>query len=85
MPIFDYRCDACDVTEERFVHSYKQVVTCECGAVKTKLFTGNIFVDVFPNGGLHLKNVCNGGKTFHSRGEMKRYARENNLELGALL
>ena len=50
-----------------------------------KLFTGTPAVHVFPNGGIHLKNVCAGGKTFHSRNEMKRYANEHDLELGALL
>jgi hypothetical protein len=41
--------------------------------------------DVFPNGGIHLEHVSSTGKTFHSKGEMKTYAKENNLELGALL
>ena len=41
--------------------------------------------DAFPKFGVHLKHVCPEGKTFHSKSEMKQYARENNLELGALL
>jgi len=41
--------------------------------------------DVFPNGGIHLRNVSPEGKTFHSKKEMKNYARANDLELGALL
>jgi putative FmdB family regulatory protein len=86
MPIFDFRCDTCAKTEEHFVHHHEAIIVCKtCGATKTKLFTSTPAVHVFPNGGIHLKNVCAGGKTFYSQGEMKRYAREHNMELGALL
>lgn len=94
MPVYDYRCERCEhVEEDVFVHRFDKAVLCpKCDeqdnslpVVMTRLFTAKVFVDVFPNGGVHLKNVCAGGKTFYSRGEMKRYARKHNLELGALL
>jgi hypothetical protein len=40
---------------------------------------------VFPADGIHLEHVSAQGKTFHSTKEMQSYAREKNLELGALL
>jgi putative FmdB family regulatory protein len=86
MPRFDYRCDTCDTVEEEFVWRHDAVVICKtCGAKKTKLFTGMPSIHVFPNGGIHLKNVCDGGHTFYSKNEMKRWAKEHNQELSALL
>ena len=44
----------------------------------------NLLVKVFPEEGLHLKNVSSTGKTFHSKKEMVKFANRNNMELGAL-
>ncbi len=85
MPTFDYKCPDCDNKKEVFVHNRDDVVKCgQCRVPMKKLFnTSNIFV--FPRFGIHLHHVCNGGKTFHSTKEMKKYAKNKNLELGALL
>ncbi len=30
-------------------------------------------------GGLNMKYICDGGKTFYSRGELREYCKRNNL------
>lgn len=88
MPIFDYQCSKCGhVKMDYFVRYYDNcipVVLCDCGYVMNKM-PSVPNMHLFPISGIHLKHVCHGGKTFHSKNEMKKYAKENNLELGALL
>lgn len=86
MPIFDYRCSKCGhVIRDVLVPVYKEPVDCiRCACVMYKL-PAVPNMHLFPIDGVHLKHVCPGGKTFHSKNEMKQYARENNLDLGALL
>ncbi len=86
MPIFDYKCSQCGHEyKDVFVHHWDSFQWCvKCGSQMTKLYcVPNMHL--FPIGGVHLKNVCPGGKTFHSKNEMKKYARKHDLELGALL
>lgn len=71
-----------------FVHRHDELVICPkltCPGITHKMFTGFPQVHLFPNGGITLKNLPGGPKTFSTQGEMKRYARKHNLELGALL
>lgn len=86
MPIFDYQCDVCGtILKDVFVRSWDDDMRClECSGTMTKL-PAIPNMHLFPEDGIHLKHVCPGGKTFHSRNEMKKYARDNNVELGALL
>ena len=85
MPIFDYQCPKCLRIENRIVCRYDDLVQCaKCLISMTKL-PAVPNMHLFPIGGIHLKHVCSGGKTFHSKNEMKKYAKEHNLELGALL
>jgi len=94
MPLFDYRCSVCGHVEERLVRQSEvdQVIGCSntwdrdfaCEGVMHKMpCVPNMHI--FPKDGIHLSNVSAEGKTFYSKNEMKKYARENNLELGALL
>ncbi len=86
MPIFDYKCEKCGhVKQDVFVRSWNEPVDCvRCACVMTKLCCVPQ-MHLIPIEGIHLKNVCPGGKTFHSKREMQKYAKKNNLELGALL
>jgi len=87
MPVFDYKCKNCqNRLNDEFVWKYDAVVTCpRCGERMQRLITNRFVADCFPAEGIHLKHVCAGGKTFYSKREMKRYAKEHDLELGALL
>ncbi len=89
MPIFDYKCQACGYIEKdvlvRFGSGSGINTPCpKCGDFMYKM-PSVPNMHLFPIGGIHLKNVCPGGKTFHSRREMQKYAKKNDLELGALL
>jgi len=85
MPIFDYRCPECGAEKkDEFVSSWDTVVKCdECEAEMEKI-PSRFSPDIFPADGIHLKNVSATGKTFYSKKEMKKYAKDNDLDLGAL-
>jgi len=85
MPLFNYNCPRCGRTVERLVVHYNDLVQCPSCLVSMTKMPAVPNMHLFPIDGIHLKNVCAGGKTFHSKNEMKKYARENNLDLGALL
>ena len=86
MPIFNFRCKNCKKeAKDVFTKSWDAAVACKkCGSVDMEKIPSRFLADVFPNGGIHLEHVSSEGKTFHSKGEMRKYAKENNLELGAL-
>ncbi len=86
MPIYDYHCSCGIEKKDEFVHSWDSLVLCsKCGNAMTREFPLQFVVDTFPKGGIFLKHVCPEGKIFHSKTEMKRYAKKHKLELGALL
>ncbi len=87
MPVYDYKCLSCSSRiDDEFVHNRDHVVVCPiCDIQMIRLFPNRITVHVFPPEGIYLEHVSADGETFHSKSEMKRYAKENNLELGALL
>ena len=42
MPLFDFRCGKCHVTEEHYVSSFDNTVDCpSCGDAMEKLFSGS--------------------------------------------
>ncbi len=87
MPVYDYKCPHCGTrVNDVFVHSYKKKVRCkQCKSNMSKLIPTRVHADVFPVNYIHLEHVSPEGKTFKNKGDMRRYAREKNLELGALL
>lgn len=87
MPLFDYICDVCgERKNDEYVKSFSTIVLCsKDDSPMRRLFPDRVNVDVFPSEGLFLKNVSAEGKTFYSKKEMRRYEKEHNVELGALL
>jgi len=91
MPIYDFKCPNCNhIIRDEFTKSWDEKVKCKrCGAVMKKLVSKGILdgemkrVDQLD--GVHLEHVSPTGKTFHSKKEMKEYAKKHNLELGYLL
>jgi hypothetical protein len=51
----------------------------------TREFPCSARINVFPSQGIFLQNVSAEGKHFSTKRELKDFARDNNLELGALL
>ena len=86
MPIFDFRCKNCGKEMlDTFVSKWDTLVTCKhCGREEQEKIPSRFLAAVFPNGGIFLEHVSSEGKTFHSKKEMRQYAKEYDLELGAL-
>ena len=86
MPIYDYECIECGADrKDEFVHSWESVVLCEnCGSEMNRKFPDSFVFQPWPADGLFLKHVCPEGKTFMSKRELQSYAKEHDLELGAL-
>lgn len=83
MPIYDYQCNCGETKNDEFVQAWDTIILCSCGKKMTKKLS-RFFADVFPNGGIFLEHVSPTGQLFHSKKEMRQYARDNDLELGAL-
>lgn len=85
MPIYDFVCPKCkEKILDVFKKSWEEEEHCgACGAPMEKIPT-RFTPDVFPADGIHLEHVSANGKTFHSKKEMQQYAKDNDLELGAL-
>jgi len=44
MPLFEYKCPACDKQIEEFVKSFDQVVNCPvCGRPMERVYSGKIY------------------------------------------
>lgn len=86
MPLYDYRCQQCSANFEEFVHNKDDVVKCDfCKSVATRQFPSTIEVHSFPPEGLTLDNLPGGPVNFKNKTELRAYAKQHNLELGALL
>lgn len=87
MPIYDFKCSSCGGRKnDVFVPSYDDIVRCpQCGAPMSKLVPTGVVGKVFPANGIFLEHVSPKGKRFFSTEEMRRYEREHDVELGALL
>jgi len=91
MPIFDFRCPECDnVEKDVFLKSWDSPWFCNnkinenlCLHQMEKI-PSRFLAAIFPNGGIFLEHVSPEGKTFYSKKEMREYATEHDLELGAL-
>ncbi len=83
MPIYDMICICGLEKKDVFTRSWSEDIRCDCGKVMRKR-PSRFFPDVFPNGGIFLEHVSPSGETFYSKKEMRQYAKDNDLELGAL-
>ncbi len=86
MILFDYKCPSCNAEKmNEWVKKYDDDVICnQCHSKMSKMVPTNIAVRVFPSDGVFLEHVSPQGKLFHSKSEMKKYAKDNDLELGYL-
>jgi len=87
MPLYDFKCDDCGtIAMDEFFHSFKDSsMKCpKCGSDMRKLISKPV-PRCFPSDGVFLEHVSAEGKTFHSTSEMRKFERDNNMELGYLL
>jgi hypothetical protein len=84
MPTYDFVCLKCKKKKEN-VFQTMSAAKPECCGEAMDTIPGLCSGYVFPKDGIHLEHVSAQGETFHSTKQMQRYARKNNLELGALL
>lgn len=84
MPIYDFRCDECK-NEEKDVFLKISDPKLKCCGKDMDIVPSLCSAHIFPAEGIYLEHVSPTGKTFHSTKEMQNYARDNKLELGALL
>jgi putative FmdB family regulatory protein len=84
MPTYDFKCLECGKRlDDQFQRMSEENPEC-CGA-KMDTVPGLCSGYVFPAEGITLDHVEAQPKTFHSTKEMQSYARDKNLQLGALL
>ena len=86
MPIYDFKCPSCQrkLVDYPVQNRDEEVKCVQCHAIMKRLFPTSFKPMVLPRGGLYLEHVSPEGKTFYSYGEMRRYAKKHDLELGAL-
>ena len=85
MPIYKFKCPQCKrVDDDVFTKTWDEEHRCKACNVAMEKVPCSFSPDVFPAEGIFLEHVSPEGKTFYSKQEMRDYARDNDLELGAL-
>lgn len=85
MPVYDFKCTICGKFKlNELTLSWEEKVLC-CGEPMLREFPLTTNVYSFPSEGITLEHVGPKPVTFHSKSEMRRFAKDKNLELGALL
>jgi len=84
MPVYDFRCPKCKkIKKDVYLPRWDMGQKCECGEDMTKL-PSLIAPHIFPADGIFLEHVSSTGERFHSKKEMKDYAKKHDLEIGYL-
>ncbi len=86
MPIYDFKCPVCGTKrKDVFTKSWDEKVLCpgSCGFPMDKI-PSLMVPHTFPADGIFLEHVSSEGKLFHSKQEMKDYAKTNDIEIGYL-
>ncbi len=85
MPIYDFKCNKCEKElKDEFTHSWKEIPIC-CDQPMERLFPTRAGRAIFPDEGITLDHVAAKPVHFDSYKEMKKYARDHDLELSAAL
>lgn len=79
------KCPECGlVKKDVFTKSWEDIIKCEECDVEMNKIPAVFSPSIFPSEGIFLEHVSPEGKRFHSKQEMKDYAKKHDLELGAL-
>lgn len=86
MPMYDFKCSCGRVEKNQFFHTWKDsYMKCpNCGRNMDKVI-GLPSAKCFPSDGVFLEHVSPEGKVFHSTKEMRKFEKDNDMELGYLL
>lgn len=85
MPIYDLICPKCKKRKlDVFAKSWEDRGQCDDCKVNMDIIPSLFTPDVFPAEGIFLEHVSPNGHRFYSKKEMQLYAKEHDLELGAL-
>lgn len=88
MPIYVFKCNRCKKVFEEFFRRIEEnpqgPVCAHCNFI-TKQIVAQPGRDIFPPEGVTLEHVEATPRHFKSYGEMKRYAKDHDMELGAVL
>ncbi len=88
MPIYEFQCGRCKKIEEKFFKKIEESpegpVCGSCNFIM-KFVISQPGKDIFPFEGVTLEHVESTPKHFKSYSEMKKYAKEHDMELGAVL
>jgi len=86
MPVYDMKCPNCSrIEKDVLLKNRKELHKClQCHAPMQCLFPTSFSPHIWPAEGIYLEHVCDKGKTFYSKKEMREYAKKNNLEIAML-
>jgi len=45
MPLYDYKCHACEIIEEHFAGVEEKIKPCKCGGEQKRIFTSNYYIN----------------------------------------
>ena len=95
MPTYNYECSRCGQEAEKLflsIQAEDPPVCQHCSFIMTKIFKGSDIAKrdrvngkIFPIDGLTLEHLPGGPRTFDSYRDMKNHAKDNGLQLGAIL
>jgi len=86
MPIYEYKCPSCNrkISDLRSVDDRNKTTKCtQCHAVMKCLVT-RINPHIFPNGGIFFENASAKGERFHSKQEVREFAKKNDMQFDIL-
>jgi putative FmdB family regulatory protein len=85
MPIYDYKCPNCGrKLKDKLVKNKDVSVKCVQCHEDMKRLVPKICPHIFPADGIFFEHASPTGERFHSRKEMKEFAKKNDLEFDAL-
>ena len=87
MPIYDYKCPNCGRKLENQLVSVEKrdkVIKCiQCHENIKRLVSCGI-PQIFPNGGIFFEHASAKGETFHSKQEVRKFAKKNDMDFDIL-
>lgn len=85
MPIYDLICPKCKKEKhDVFQPYYYEQPFCEDCSTRMERKPSLMMPDVFPAEGIFFEHVSPEGKRFYSKEEVKRYAKEHDIEFDYL-
>lgn len=85
MPIYDFKCPICGTTrKDVFTKSWEEKIFCSKDGKEMHKVPSIMVPQTFPADGIFLEHVSSEGQLFHSKQEMKDYAKNHDIEIGYL-